>query len=150
LESSLGRDPGILQADLTFHYPRQEEGEHSEDVINGFDYRPIPRSPSESNTTCSVTVNFPSSVCNNLSDEDVNLRSDDPPEYLNSSEWTEIWPEHDWAELPPKLQPPSFRVHRCHHAGVERGDEDDAFELPMGFPEVMQHLDEAFSDVIRS
>jgi hypothetical protein len=32
------------------------------------------------------------------------------------------------------------RVHRCHHPRVERGGENDEFELPFGFPEVIQHV----------
>jgi hypothetical protein len=47
----------------------------------------------------------------------------------------------DWVEIPEKLQPPEFRVHRCHHRGVERSGEGAAFELPFGFPEIVHHLD---------
>jgi hypothetical protein len=49
-------------------------------------------------------------------------------------------PVDEWALLPAKLQLPAFRVHRCHHQGVERGGEQEAFELPFGFPEVVQHM----------
>jgi hypothetical protein len=150
LESSVGRDLSILQADVAFHYPRLAKEEHSEDVVSDAAYSLTPQSPFESNTACSIAMNFPSSVCTDLREEITSLPSEDPPDYLHSSEWTEIRPDHDWAELPLKLQPPSFRVHRCHHIGVERGGEDDAFELPLGFPELMQHMNEAFCDVLKS
>ena len=150
LESSLGRDLSILQADLTFHFPRVVEEEHLEHVVSDSAYSLVPQSPFESNTACSVTINFPSPVCADLPEEVTSLPSDNPPDYLHSSEWTEIWPDHDWAELPQNLQPPSFRVHRCHHVGVERGGEDDAFELPLGFPELIKHMNEAFCDVLKS
>ena len=150
LESSLGRDLSILQADLTFHYPRLAEEEHSENVVSDAAYPLISQSLFESKMACSIAMNFPSPVCTDLPEEVTSQPSDDPPDYLHSPEWTEIWPDHDWAELPPKIQPPSFRVHRCHHVGVERGGEDNAFELPLGFPELMQHMNEAFRDVPKS
>jgi hypothetical protein len=95
LESSLGRDLGILQADLTFHYPRLAEEERSEDVVSNAAYSLISQSPLESSTACSIAMNFPSSICTDLPEEDTSQPSDDPPDYLHSSEWTEIWPDHD-------------------------------------------------------
>jgi hypothetical protein len=67
---------------------------------------------------------------------------DSPPTYSCSTqsqlpEVDIIDPIHNWEVLPGKLQPPTFRVHRCHHPGVERGGGNEEFELPFGFPEVV-------------
>lgn len=35
--------------------------------------------------------------------------------------------------MPFKFQLLSFHVYQCHHRGVERGGEDEAFRLPSGF-----------------
>jgi hypothetical protein len=84
-----------------------------------------------------VTVNFPNmSLFNPI---------DSPPTYSLSirsplPEVNILTPIHDQEVLPGKLQPPTFRVHRCHHPGVERGSENNEFELPFGFPEVVQHV----------
>lgn len=126
-------------------YSEPPWGDHFPDTA----YSLLPQTPSETDNICAVTVNFPSVIPMGLPDS-LGLPIDNPPEYLSPSESTEIWPEHDWTQLPFKLQPPSFRIHRCHHNGVERGGEDEAFELPLGFPEIVHHMEEAFSDVINT
>ena len=139
LEGSLSHDTGVIHADLTVNYSEPQEEHSLDDTV----YTLLPQTPSEVDSICAVTVNFPATILigppNNLG-----LSPDSPPEY---SEWTEVWQEHDWNQLPLKFQPPSFRIHRCHHRGVERGGEDDAFELPLGFPEILHHIDEACNDV---
>lgn len=53
----------------------------------------------------------------------------------------------NWSQLPEKFQPPNFRVHSCHHRGIELSPEFDPSELPFGFPEVVQHIRESASHV---
>ncbi|KZM26580.1 hypothetical protein ST47_g2213 [Ascochyta rabiei] len=142
VEGSLSHDTSVIHADLHTNYAELQQ-EHLADEPA---YTPLPQTPSEVDVTCAVTVNFPATMPIELSDG-LNLCPDSPPEYTDSSEWTEILPEHDWTQLPAKFQPPSFRIHRCHHRGVERGGEDDAFELPLGFPEILQHMEETCDDV---
>ncbi|KAF2633022.1 hypothetical protein BU25DRAFT_454154 [Macroventuria anomochaeta] len=141
LEGSLSYDTSVIHADLNMNYSNPQEEDSSDETA----YTLLPQTPSEVDTTCTVTVNFPATVSIDPPDSS-GLPPGNPPEY-SSLEWTEIRPEHDWAQLPSKLQPPSFRIHRCHHRGVERGGEDDAFELPLGFPEIVQHMEEACNDV---
>ena len=142
LEGSLSHDTSVVHADLTMNYSEPQE-EHSLDETA---YSLLPQTPSEVDAICAVTVNFPATMPIEPPNS-LGVSPDSPPEYSSPSDWTEIWPEHDWNQLPFKFQPPSFRIHRCHHRGVERGGEDDAFELPLGFPEIMHHIDEAYNDV---
>ena len=145
LEGSLNHDTSVIHADLSMNYPSPQEERSSDEVA----YTLLPQTPSEVDTTCAVTVNFPATMPVEPPDS-LDLFTDSPPEYPSPAEWTEIWPEHDWAQLPSKLQPPSFRLHRCHHRGVERGGEDDDFELPLGFPEIVHHTEEACSNVFNT
>ncbi|KAF1840093.1 uncharacterized protein K460DRAFT_322426, partial [Cucurbitaria berberidis CBS 394.84] len=105
-------------------------------------YVPIPQTPSDTEIECSVTMNFPEMVHSNPHQPEYTDPSDTPPMYMDVHN-NLVAPTNDWAVLPEKLQPPVFRVHRCHHRCVERGGEDDAFELPFGFPEVVHHIYEA-------
>lgn len=144
LEGSLSHDTSVIHANLDMNYPKPGEERSPVDTA----YTMLPQTPSEVHTTCAVTVNFPATFSiENETVHGLELLPASPPEYTGPSEWTEISPEHDWAQLPFEFQPPSFRIHRCHHSGVERGGEDEAFELPLGFPEVVQHVEEACSDV---
>ena len=98
----------------------------------------IPHSPSITPSVFAVTVNFPDMALFHTVDY--------PPEYSTEHELLEVdiaAPVHDWQILPGKLQPPAFRVHRCHHPGVERGGENNDFELPSGFPEAIQHIQQS-------
>ncbi|KAI1514775.1 hypothetical protein A1F96_10208 [Pyrenophora tritici-repentis] len=106
-----------------------------------FLYVPIPQSPSTVFSECSVIINFPEMLLlSSIQDDDAVVVSEDPPAYSGSEPHDHEVTIHDWAQLPEKFQPPSFCVHRCHHDGVEHGSEDEAFELPFGFPEVIHHL----------
>jgi hypothetical protein len=103
---------------------------------------PVPQSQPVLPNVFAVTVNFP----------DMRLfhAVDNPPEYSSQPQLPEfeiIAPIHDWEIIPGKLQPPTFRVHRCHHPGVECGDENDDFELPFGFPEAVQHVQDSPDNV---
>ena len=94
----------------------------------------------------SVTLNFPAIRANDESYKDTMGSSWSPPVFENSHP-TNI--SHiDWAQIPEKLQPPMFRVHRCHHRGTARFDEE--IELPFGFPEVVQHFHDTPSTVCLS
>lgn len=137
LEGSLSHDTSIIHADMGIAYSGPQREKVSDDVA----YTLLPQTSLETHTTCAVTINFPAILSVETSDNS-ELPLTDPPEYTNPLDWTEVWPEHDWTQLPSKLQPPSFRIHRCHHIGVERGGEDEAFELPLGFPEIVQHMED--------
>jgi hypothetical protein len=94
--------------------------------------------PSSTPSVFAVTVNFPDMALFHAVDY--------PPEYSTERELLEVdiaAPVHEWQILPGKLQPPAFRVHRCHHPGVERGGENNDFELPSGFPEAIQHIQQS-------
>jgi hypothetical protein len=105
-------------------------------------YVPVPQTPSDVEVDCSVTLNFPEMVMlAPLPDLESVLNTDRSPVYSDSPAKSDVVvPVDDWALLPPKLQPPAFRVHRCHHRGVERCNKQDEFQLPLGFPEVIQHI----------
>ncbi|EUC27548.1 hypothetical protein COCCADRAFT_30994 [Bipolaris zeicola 26-R-13] len=91
----------------------------------------------------SVTLNFPAIRANDEPYKDTMGSSSSPPVFENSHP-TNV--SHiDWAQIPEKLQPPMFRVHRCHHRGIARFDEE--IELPFGFPEVVQHFHDTPSTV---
>jgi hypothetical protein len=108
-----------------------------------FSYLPIPQTPSVEAAECTVTVNFPdmllsdSAVINNPPAYPITLRD----QSLQAEHAINV-PVHDWKLLPEKLQPPSFRVHRCHHTGMELGRGGNEFELPNGFPEAIKHISE--------
>jgi hypothetical protein len=142
LESSLSHDTSVVHADLSMECSQHQEGEVSEYTT----YTPLPQIPDEPDTDCAVTVNFPATFAIDVS-HSLDYRPEGSLEHCNQSEWTNVPLEHDWAQLPVELQPPSFCVHRCHHVGVERGGEDRAFELPLGFPEVVQYVDEVSEHV---
>ncbi|KAF1363090.1 hypothetical protein EJ07DRAFT_152607 [Lizonia empirigonia] len=142
LEGSLSHDTSVINADLIMNYSVPHEERTSGDIS----YTLLPQTPPETDSTCVVTVNFPAVIPIETSNGS-ELPVADLPEYSSPLSSTEVWPEHDWAQLPSKFQPPSFRIHRCHHSGVERGGEDEAFQLPLGFPEIVQHMEEACEDV---
>jgi len=104
-----------------------------------FQYELIPQTPSVDAAECTVTINFPDML---LVNEDIHL----PPRYTTQQqqngprEHAIHVPSLDWDHFPNKLRPPPFRVHRCHHEGMERGGEGDQFELPNGFPEAVQQM----------
>lgn len=142
LESTLSHDTSVVNADLIMNYSVPDEERTLDDIT----YTPLPQTPSEIDTTCVVTINFPAVLPIKTSDGS-ELPVANLPGYSSPPGGTEVWPEHNWSQLPFKFQPPSFRVHRCHHSGVERGGEDEAFELPLGFPEIVQHMGEACENV---
>jgi hypothetical protein len=80
---------------------------------------------------------------------------DSPPAYslptlVQLPEKDTLAPVPDCQVLPGKLQPPTFRVHRCHHPGVEQNSGgNEKFELPLGFPEVVQHVQDTPQHVCR-
>lgn len=145
LEGSLSHDTNVIHADLSMDYSKPREVRSSDEAA----YTPLPQTPSAVDTTCTVTVNFPAVMSTEPTD-DLDPPINSAPEYSSPAEGTGIWQEHDWTQLPVKFQPPSFRIHRCHHEGVERGGEDEAFELPLGFPETVQHMEEACSEVFNT
>jgi hypothetical protein len=101
-------------------------------------YMPIPQSPTAM-VRSSVTVNFPGMELVSLPHAlPTSVNMETPPEYSTSLQ--EDTSNSTWGVLPRKLQPPQFHVHQCHHPGVEYGGEDDAFELPIGFPEAIQYI----------
>jgi hypothetical protein len=91
---------------------------------------------------CSITVNFPdielvSPTYTRLTTKAVAV----PPAYSNQPHEPQVTAAvATWGDLLEKLQLPAFRVHRCHHAGVEQAGVGEAFELPTGFPEAVQHV----------
>ena len=140
IQEHLACTPGVITAE--FHEPSLEGS------LAEVPYVPVPQTPSAAEFDCSVTINFPEMLivaptANELSA----VNADCPPTYTDSRSQNNIVPVVEWASLPFKLQPPAFLVHRCHHRGVERSGEQEAFELPFGFPEVIQHMDSVPSHV---
>ena len=116
-----------------------------------FSYLPVPQTPSPDTSECTVTVNFPDMLLVG------SASAKHPPAYPSVRQEQEQQVEHDvdvsvsdWGLLPEKLQPPPFRVHRCHHQGIEPGGEGDEFQLPNGFPEAVQHICQIPDHVSRS
>ncbi|KAF2844475.1 hypothetical protein T440DRAFT_559586 [Plenodomus tracheiphilus IPT5] len=106
-----------------------------------FLYEPIPQTPSLDTAECTVTINFPDML---LVNEAVPYL---PPAYPTTQQQQDQQIDQDidmrisdWGLLPKQLQPPSFRVHRCHHEGMELGGEGDESELPEGFPEAVKQI----------
>ncbi|ENI00455.1 hypothetical protein COCC4DRAFT_75720 [Bipolaris maydis ATCC 48331] len=88
----------------------------------------------------SINLNFPAILANDRPHEDIMSLSLTPPVYdsLPHANASGLDRAIDWGQIPEKFQPPMFHVHRCHHRGMERVDED--IELPFGFPELVQHF----------
>ncbi|EOA87087.1 uncharacterized protein SETTUDRAFT_31388 [Exserohilum turcica Et28A] len=126
--------PSVVTAE--FHVPPSNN--ISPEVLHVSDNR----QPSTAEFGCSVTINFPEmSTAVPVSNLTSSTNADCHPTHnYDPSENDMLHPVTDWGSLPAKLQPPAFRVHRCHHRGMERGGEQEAFELPFGFPEVIQHV----------
>lgn len=106
-----------------------------------YPYELIPQTPPHNTAECTVTVNFP----------DMQLVGDGapnrPPAYpatpqqqYQQREYENHMATIDWGPELSKLQAPPFRVHRCHHEGMERGGEGSRFELPDGFPEAVRQM----------
>jgi hypothetical protein len=118
--------PGMITAEL--HEPLLE------DSITDVPYNPVPQTPSAADFDCAVSINFPEMLMvTPTATPESTTTTDDPPTYTDTQ-------TAGGGFLPAKLQPPAFSVHRCHHRGMDRRGEEDAFELPFGFPEVIQHL----------
>jgi hypothetical protein len=105
-----------------------------EDSMTDVPYNPVPQTPSAAEFDFAVSINFPEMLMvTPTATPESTSTTDDPPTYTDT-------PTAGGGFLPAKLQPPAFSVHRCHHRGMDRRGEEDAFELPFGFPEVIQHL----------
>ncbi|OWY53295.1 hypothetical protein AALT_g11514 [Alternaria alternata] len=118
--------PGMITAEL--HEPLLE------DSMTDVPYNPVPQTPSAAEFDFAVSINFPEMLMvTPTATPESTTTTDDPPTYTDT-------PTAGGGFLPAKLQPPAFSVHRCHHRGMDRRGEEDAFELPFGFPEVIQHL----------
>lgn len=118
--------PGMITAEL--HEPLLE------DSMTDVPYNPVPQTPSAAEFDFAVSINFPEMLMvTPTATPESTSTTDDPPTYTDT-------PTAGGGFLPAKLQPPAFSVHRCHHRGMDRRGEEDAFELPFGFPEVIQHL----------
>ncbi|CAG5148255.1 uncharacterized protein ALTATR162_LOCUS2174 [Alternaria atra] len=126
--------PGIITAE--FHEPSFKSN------LTEIPYIPVPQTPSAAEFGCSVTINFPEMlIVAPAATSASTANTDCPPTYRDTRTGSDqVVPVNNRGFLPAKLQPPAFRVHRCHHRGVERGGEQETFELPFGFPEVIQHM----------
>lgn len=142
---------GVLNAEVQIDTPldlssTNQNYSSSESAL----YSPIPQTPPPPEVECAVTINFPDMHLVGPSRElSYGLITNNPPAYPDLRTYEErqyvvLAPHTDvnCSQVPEKLQPPAFRVHRCHHPGVESGGEGDAFELPFGFPEAIQHIHE--------
>jgi hypothetical protein len=126
--------PGMITAE--FHEPSFEGN------LTEVPYIPVPQTPSAAKFDCSVTINFPKMLMVAPAATSAStVITDCPPAYTDTQTRNgQVLPVNEWGLLPAKLQLPAFRVHRCHHRGVERRGEQEDFELPFGFPEVIQHV----------
>jgi hypothetical protein len=133
--------PGIITAE--FHEPSFESS------LTEIPYIPVPQMPSAAEFGCSVAINFPEMlIVAPAATSAFTANTDCPPTYRDTRTGSDqVVPVNNRGFLPAKLQPPAFRVHRCHHRGVERGGEQETFELPFGFPEVIQHMHSVPSNV---
>jgi hypothetical protein len=94
LEGSLSHDTSIIHADLSMDY-REPQGQR---IPGDKAYTLLPETPSETHTTCTVTVNFPAVMPIENSDS-LELPLANPPEYTSPADWAEVRSEHNWAEL---------------------------------------------------
>lgn len=113
--------------------PRSEAESHAagQDSDEYTYYDPLPQSPTAFDTECSVTVHFPEmngDVQQNLNTKDAICA----PPYYAASLSSSISPS---LFLSQQGQSTSFSVHRCHHRGIEYGD-----ELPFGFTDVLEQM----------
>jgi hypothetical protein len=155
LQDHLAQGCGIVNARIPTSVRDPAAYADSQYVSEDGFYTLIPQSPTSAEVTarvssdrgCAVTVNFPDMVLT-TPPGDVAV----PPPYPGLPRQHAIHASSvsEWGCLPQKFQPPAFRVHRCHHAGLELGSEGDAFELPACFPEAIQHMSETPQSVCTS
>lgn len=135
VQEHLSVAPGVVNSQTNTH----PSWRPADDACTCMETYRLPLHSGAAERNCTVTVNFPdmmlvSPVC--------------VPSILeNIPSYSEVGPQSEAPHLPEKLQPPPFRVHRCHHSSVEQGDDVDAIELPTGFPEAVQHISETPFDV---
>ncbi|KAF1830838.1 hypothetical protein BDW02DRAFT_80934 [Decorospora gaudefroyi] len=131
MQEALDFDSGVVNARVSMGAERHSRMAPDDDE---FPYEPIPQTPSLDATKSTVTVNFPDLLLGNTGVPHL------PPAQSQQAEQVIDVPMVDWSLLPRNLQPPAFRVHKCHHEGVDRSGEGGDFELPDGFPEAVQQI----------
>ncbi|KAF2633818.1 hypothetical protein BU25DRAFT_416966 [Macroventuria anomochaeta] len=137
MQEYLNNAPGDLDAEITGLLQDQVS-----EVIERSYYIPLPQMPSELGVPCTVTIKYPAIIPHfDVQDGFTSTTPHHTPQTNNN-----IYPPNDWSQLPEKLQPPQFHVHRCHHEGVTSSTTSKAFELPLGFPEIVQYFHEVPED----
>lgn len=133
----LNHAPGILDAEITglSHDLLGEAIERSQ-------YLPLPQISTVPEVPCTVTINYPSFISHSHLQDGFTSASLYHKTHLNN-----IYPPGDWSQLPVKLRPPSFYIDRCHHEGMMSSTNGETYELPLGFPEIVQYFHEARDDV---
>jgi hypothetical protein len=133
LAQCLGQMSGVVNAELRIE-PSQKPDllpPPTQDSDSYTYYAPLPQSPSAFDAECSVTVHFPKMSWFNQDDLVPSESTSNPPQYAAS-----LSPENqDSLSHPHQGQDISFSVDRCHHRGIEHGD-----ELPFGFTDVLEQM----------
>jgi hypothetical protein len=137
MQGYLNDTPGILDAEINgLSRPRVAATEDSGS--------PLPAQAStDAEVPCTVTINYPAIIARSHVQDGFTSATLSHTPQLGSH----IYPPNDWSQIPEKLQPPSFHVHRCHHEGVASNAVGQVFELPLGFPETVHYFNETPRDV---
>lgn len=99
--------------------------------------------PTESEVPCTITINYPAIIPRSIVQNGFSSATLNHTPQLHNN----IYPPNDWSQIPEKLQPPTFHVHRCHHEGVTSSAVGQVFELPSGFPEIVHCFNDTPKDV---